>query len=148
LLSYGPDIGDGEIRVQFKKEDQMGFTSAGLANGGQTAHYQIAFDETFSRADGLNRAAQLMDQCEFDFDLMNGWFGNPGFKYSFPITVNIANATGGASWSGGYQFPFSEAATVTINPRYVHRFHPLSPCHRGGRDVHGHHRQRLVPGKR
>jgi len=43
----------------------MAFTSAGLPNNGQTAHYQISYD-SLSAADGVNRAAGLMGSCEQD----------------------------------------------------------------------------------
>jgi len=96
----------------------MGFTSAQLANGGRTAHYQISYDDTFSAADGWVRAAQLMDNCEDDFNLMQEWFSGVNFQFSFPINVQIANATGGASWNDppNIALPFGYSPTVTINP--------------------------------
>ena len=94
----------------------MGFTSAGLANGGQTSHYQISYDDTFSAADGVTRAAQLMDTCEQDFDLMQSWFAGVNFQFSFPISVQITNATGGAGWNDppNIALPFGYSPTVAI----------------------------------
>jgi len=96
----------------------MGFTSAQLTNGGRTAHYQISYDETFSAADGWVRAAQLMENCEDDFQLMQDWFSGVNFEFSFPINVQIVNATGGASWNDppNISLPFGYSPTVTINP--------------------------------
>src|ERR1051326_6143765 len=84
----------------------MGFTNAGLSNSGKTTHFQVTYDDTFSKADGQDRANALLAKCEQDFILMQGWFAGVGFGYA-PLSVQIANATGGASWSG---------SSITINP--------------------------------
>jgi hypothetical protein len=84
----------------------MGFTSAGLSNNGATTHYRISYDTTFSQTDGVNRAGALLAQCEQDFALMQSWFGGVSAGFA-PLSVQIANATGGASWNG---------SSVTINP--------------------------------
>ena len=99
----------------------MGFTNAGLANGGQTAHYQISYDDTFSPAAGLTRAAQLMDTCEADFDLMQSWFSGVSYKFAFPIGVQIQNVSGGAKWRdpADIEIPFGYHPTVTIMPGAV-----------------------------
>ena len=96
----------------------MGFTNAGLTNGGQTAHYNVTYDETFSPADGVNRANALLDACEQDFALMQGWFAGVNFEFSFPISVQIANASGGASWTDppNIALPFGYSPTVVIKP--------------------------------
>jgi hypothetical protein len=95
----------------------MAQTSQGLANGGLTTHYQISFDISLPNADGLQRAQALMDACESDFNLMQGWFTGVSFKFSFPINVQINNATGGATWSASnISFPFGNNPTVQINP--------------------------------
>ena len=96
----------------------MGQTSQGLANGGQTAHYQISYDTSLSTADGLTRAQGLFDQCEFDFDLMASWFKGVNFEFSFPISLQINNASGGASWDDppNISLPFGYSPTVSINP--------------------------------
>jgi hypothetical protein len=97
----------------------MVFTSAGLPNGGATAHYQISYDDTFTMADGVTRAAQVVDACEKDFALMQGWFVGVDFEFSFPISVQIVNAPGGASWNSppNIALPFGYSPTVTINAR-------------------------------
>jgi hypothetical protein len=95
----------------------MGFTSAGLANGGKTAHYQISYDTAFAGNTGLNLAAGLLAACEQDFNLMSGWFAGVGFEFSFPLPVQIVNAGGGASWSDppNISLPFGYSPTVTVN---------------------------------
>ena len=81
-----------------------------------TAHYQISYDDTFSSADGLTRAAQLMDACEQDFDLMAGWFAGTDFEFSLPVNVELHNAAGGASWNDppNISLPFGYSPTVTV----------------------------------
>jgi hypothetical protein len=96
----------------------MGQTSQGIPNDGQTAHYQISYDTSLSAADGLRRAQGLFHQCEFDFDLMTSWFKGVNFEFSFPISVQINNASGGASWDDppNISLPFGYSPTVSINP--------------------------------
>jgi hypothetical protein len=96
----------------------MGQTTQGLANSGRTAHYQISFDTSLSIADGLQNAQALMDACERDFDLMQGWFAGVNFQFSFPIGVQINNASGGASWNDppNIVLPFGYSPTVQLNP--------------------------------
>jgi hypothetical protein len=97
----------------------MGFTNAGLFNGGHTTHYAISYDDTFSSADGITRAALLMDGCEQDFNLMLEWFSGVSFEFSFPISVQIANGPmRGANWVDppNISLPFGYNPTVTIKP--------------------------------
>ena len=96
----------------------MGFTSAGLPNNGQTAHYQISYDTTLSVADGITRAAGLLAACEQDFALMSSWFAGVNLIFNFPLPVQIVNASGGASWSdpSGFQLIFGSSPTVVIKP--------------------------------
>ena len=68
----------------------MAYTTAGLTNGGRTSHYQIQYDDTLSRADGMDRANALIAACESDFALMSDWFGNIPLTVGMPITVQIA----------------------------------------------------------
>jgi hypothetical protein len=100
------------------KGEIMGFTNAGLLNGGGTAHYQISYDDTLSAANGVTLAAQVMAACEQDFTLMQGWFSGVEFRFSFPIAVQIANASGGATWSDPSNLGsvFGYNPTVSINP--------------------------------
>jgi hypothetical protein len=96
----------------------MGFTSANLSNGGQTSRYQFSYDETFSAIDGRQRTGQVMATCDGDFALMQSWFTGVGFGFSLPMNVQIANATGGASWQDppDSEKTFGFTPTVTINP--------------------------------
>jgi hypothetical protein len=96
----------------------MAFTSAGLANGGQTAHYQISYDAALSKADGQDRANGLILKCEDDFALMTRWFGGLNLIFSFPLPVQIANASGGASWNdpSDLQVEFGTSPTITLSP--------------------------------
>ena len=84
----------------------MGFTSAGLPNGGKTAHYQFSYDDTFSQADGVTRTNAVLAKCEQDYALMQSWFPGVSNKYG-TLSVQIVNANAGASWSG---------SSITINP--------------------------------
>lgn len=95
----------------------MAQTSAGLTNGGNTAHYQISYDTSLSAADGLGRATALLAHCEDDFNLMAGWFFGVGFKFDLPISVAINNATGGASWQDptDLQLKFGFNPAVSMN---------------------------------
>lgn len=96
----------------------MAFTSAGLPNGGRTAHYQFAYDTALSPADGVQRTAALMASAEADWNLMASWFPGVGFDFSFPINVNVGTGSNGASWQdpSGFQKLFGYTITVSINP--------------------------------
>jgi hypothetical protein len=96
----------------------MSFTNAQLSNGGQTPHYLFSYDDTFSDADGWTRTSRVMFLCEDDFNVMQAWFKGVGFQFSFPIKVQIANASGGASWNDppNISLPFGYNPTVTISP--------------------------------
>ncbi len=96
----------------------MGFTSAGLPNGGKTNHFQISYDDSYSSADGLGRAQALMDLCEQDYRLMSGWFSGVNFEFSFPIPLQIENAAGGGSWSdpANIELPAGVSPTIHIQP--------------------------------
>lgn len=69
----------------------MALTTAGLTNGGLTAHYQFQYDDSLT-GPGLPEPARTNDviaACENDFNLMSGWFGNIGLTVGTPITVNV-----------------------------------------------------------
>ena len=68
----------------------MTYTTAGLTNGGRTAHYQIQYDDSLSQADGMLRANALIAVCEQDYALMSGWFGDIALTVGVPVTVQIA----------------------------------------------------------
>jgi hypothetical protein len=86
----------------------MAFVSTGLPNNGRTAHFQIRYDTTLSSGPALARA--LLGACESDYRDMAAWFGLE--LHDLPLEVNIANQSGGASWSDGITGP----RTVTIKP--------------------------------
>jgi hypothetical protein len=88
--------------------------SAGVA--GQTAHYKFSYDDSLDSTlhPGKPEPARtnaVIDGCENDFNLMSGWFGNIGLDVNIPITVNVTQNGGGASWSAS-----GGNLTVTINP--------------------------------
>ena len=69
----------------------MALTTAGLTNGGLTTHYQFQYDDSLS-GPGLPEPARtnaVIADCENDFNLMSGWFGNIGLTVGTPITVNV-----------------------------------------------------------
>ena len=68
----------------------MTYTTVGLTNGGRTAHYQVQYDDSLSRADGMDRANALIAACEQDYALMSGWFGDIALTVGIPVTVQIA----------------------------------------------------------
>jgi hypothetical protein len=94
----------------------MGYTTAGLNNGGRTDHYQISYDTALPAPLGLALANQLFDSCEYDFQLMQSWFAGVNFKFSFPINVQLTNGTSGAGWSdpSNEQRTFGYSLTVSI----------------------------------
>ena len=94
----------------------MALTSAGLVNGGTTAHYQFQYDDSLSapRNPGGPEPARtnaVIAACEGDFNLMSGWFGNIDLDVNFTIPVNVTQNGGGASWA-----TIGRSLTVTINP--------------------------------
>jgi len=98
----------------------MSFTKTGLPNGGQTAHYEIRYDNSLSQADGLDRAIGLMAKCEQDFALMKQWFGGRDLTVASPIPVHIENATDVAANTvipSGIQILFGADALITLQPQ-------------------------------
>jgi hypothetical protein len=82
------------------------YTTTSLTGGGTTTHYQFSYDSNLA-AGGLEPArtntllapnASGTSPCEADFSLMQGWFGNIELPFSYPVSVLIANAGGGAGW--------------------------------------------------
>ena len=94
----------------------MALTSAGLPNGGLTTNgiYQFQYDDSLAGSGGLEpaRTTQVMNACEADFQLMQGWFAGTTLpeKY-FPISVSVVQSklddkgnpkkSGAASWRSG-----------------------------------------------
>ena len=75
------------------------YTTAGLTGGGTTTHYQFQYDSALT-AGGLEpaRTNAVLAQCEADFSLMQGWFGNIELLYPYPVSILVANLGGGAGW--------------------------------------------------
>ena len=95
------------------------FTNQGLPNNGVTSagHYNVAYDTSFSGADGLDLAANLMAICESDFALMSKWFGNISLPLGAPIVVQIANSTGGGATTYAVDVPLIGSNTVTVTTK-------------------------------
>lgn len=90
----------------------MGFTSAGLTNGGRTLHYQFQYDESLAGPGGIepNRTNQVIAACEGDYNLISSWFG--GDLGITGMTVQVTTIGGGAEWNGD---PF-HIATIKLKP--------------------------------
>lgn len=75
-------------------------TTSGLT-GNPTTHYQFRYDSALTTG-GLEsaRTQTLIGQCEADFNVMKGWFGNIELSFAYPLSVLVANFGGGASWGG------------------------------------------------
>lgn len=75
-------------------------TTSGLT-GNPTTHYQFRYDSALTIG-GLEsaRTQTLIGQCEADFNVMKGWFGNIELSFAYPLSVLVANFGGGASWGG------------------------------------------------
>lgn len=93
----------------------MAYTTAGLTNGGRTAHYQIQYDDTLLPADGVNRANALIAVCEDDFALMSGWFDNIALTVGIPITVQIAPGPyASAGWGPPITLTPGNGSSITV----------------------------------
>lgn len=94
----------------------MAFITNGLPNNGRSARFAVSYEDTLSKADGLDQALALLAACERDLQLITGWFAGVRFEFSFPIYVQIADGTGGASWTDPPDISlwFGFNATVTI----------------------------------
>jgi hypothetical protein len=68
----------------------MTLTTAGLTNGGVTAHYKFQYDDSL-KAGGLepDRTNAVIAACEGDFSFMRGSFGNIDLGVNIPISVHI-----------------------------------------------------------
>jgi len=86
------------------------YTTAGLTGGGTTTHYQFQYDGTLATATlGSIEPARInallantgtgKPSVENDFLWMKDLFGNVDLTFSYPLSVSIANAGGGAFWS-------------------------------------------------
>lgn len=78
-----------------------------IIHAGSTKHYSIGWDNNpnpvgtaaLTKADGPDRAKQLLLFCEQDFNLMATWFPGLSLPYPLPVAVNIVpGAYAGAGW--------------------------------------------------
>ena len=94
------------------------YTSAMLTGGGLTTHYQFSYDTTLAQGPGNPsgpepaRTNALITAAEQDYDLMNGWFGAPPAKVTFPITVLVTPLSNGATVG----IDAKGACTITLKP--------------------------------
>ena len=99
------------------------YITAGLTGGGVTTHFAFAYDgalqKTAANPGGIEpaRTNALIAAIENDFNLMSGWFGGIGLSVGLPVTVNVANRGGGASW--GSQITLSPGAGNANYCRYL-----------------------------
>lgn len=96
----------------------MAFSTTSLPNSGRTAHFAVSYDDTLSKADGLDQALDLLKHCENDLGLIWNWFTGIGFIFNFPIGVLITGQWGGAIWEDPADISryFGFNPTVTIKP--------------------------------
>src|SRR5437764_947274 len=73
-------------------------TSAGLPNGGHTAHYAVSYDDSLTAAKGVDLAANLMTHLDGDYALIQSWFAGVQYHFTSPINVHLTGDDGGASW--------------------------------------------------
>jgi hypothetical protein len=73
-------------------------TSAGLPNGGHTAHYLVSYDDSLSSGTGLDLAVQLMAHLDDDYALIQSWFVGVQYHFTSPINVHLSGADDGARW--------------------------------------------------
>ncbi len=91
------------------------YTSAGLTNGGRTAHYQFSYDTTLAASPANPtgpepaRTNAVIAACESDYNQMSSWFGG-GLNVT-GMTVQVTIQSNGASWSGP-----PTSAQITLKP--------------------------------
>ncbi|MBV9196095.1 MAG: hypothetical protein JO168_18320 [Solirubrobacterales bacterium] len=97
----------------------MAFITTGLANDGKTAHYHVRYDSALDPGVGQATAAALMNACDSDYVLMDGWFGGIGSPWSELMTVQIkAGFTGKSGGTGASWTDLGSPVTLTtgLNP--------------------------------
>ena len=93
----------------------MALTTAGLSNGGRTAHYQIQYDDSLSAADGVDRANALIGVCDGDFQIISNWFGGIALTVGEPITVNISPGSyASAGWGPPIRLTPGDGSDLTV----------------------------------
>jgi hypothetical protein len=70
----------------------------GLINDGETAHFKISYESGLSLDDGRAVAQGLMNVVEDLLAVIEGWFAGVEFTFSYPISIELHNAVGGAEW--------------------------------------------------
>jgi hypothetical protein len=83
------------------REDTMAFVTTSLPFNGisRQGHFAVSYDDTLAQADGLDRSLELLNDCESDLALIQGWFTGVAFQFAFPIGVQISGSSGGATWT-------------------------------------------------
>jgi hypothetical protein len=85
----------------------MAFITTGLTDNGsgagKTNHYSFSYDDALNSTTNPGkpepaRTNQMMTVCEADFNWMSNLFAGLDLPYSLPVSVQVANAGGGASW--------------------------------------------------
>jgi hypothetical protein len=71
----------------------MSFITSGLPDGGRTAHFEIAYEES-SSLDGRDRATALLETCDDDYELMSRWFRGVELSGG-PVNVGISTSSEG-----------------------------------------------------
>ena len=104
----------------------MALTTAGLTNGGTTAHYRFQYDDALAVSPANPsgpepaRTNAVIAACEGDFTLMSGWFG--GINLS-NINVHVTPQGGGADWNGSASSSTveikAEGQTFSSSPDFV-----------------------------
>lgn len=79
-----------------------GLTDSGSGRG-KTTHYAFTYDDALDSTAHPGqpepaRTNALIAACENDYNLMSGWFGGINLPYALPVSVQVANAGGGAGW--------------------------------------------------
>lgn len=111
-----------------------------LPNGGRTAHFQIAYDES-SSLDGGGCATALLAMCDDDYELMSRWFRGVALSIS-PVNVVICTSAPGAgpAQADVTIFPGPQAQHGRIRYLFVAEFSKLfmRAQDRGWLDAQGH----------
>lgn len=78
----------------------MALENTGLPNGGVTTNYKLLYDSSLASGGGPEpaRTTQLMQNCDADFSLMQGWFTGVAFPFAEPMEADVQGGGGTASW--------------------------------------------------
>ena len=99
----------------------MAYVTTGLPNNGRTQYFNLQYDDSLSKARGLDLAADVMNYCDSDLSQLAAWFSGRALDMSPPIHVSfttvatdaVGNPTQyvGGHWMGAFVVPLQ----VTIN---------------------------------